>query len=135
MHYRSKQPKLVTLSGSFDYEQDFMSGDDWGIFNFARPSRLKKVAPAAAAIMGIAAIAFPPAAFVLLPAAAGMVTAGVIAAGVHETYRHDESPPPSQLEYTVIDPPTVKPPPPKPESKTPWGLIAAGAGAVYLMTR
>lgn len=130
MHYRNNHPKLITLSGAFDYEEEYLSAP----FDFLwRPSKLKTVAPAIGAVLGIIAVVVPITAPILAPTAAILVTTGVVAAGVHEIYRDDTAPTPSQLEYREIEPPIVTEP--VTEKKTPWGLIAAGVGAAYLMTR
>ena len=137
MHYHNKQPKLVTLTGSFDYEQDFMGEP----FDFLyRPSKLKVWLPVVGAAAGAVLTVFPPtsaAGVALTYVSVAAIAAGGVMAVVHETYREradDTAPPTQQLQYQVIDEgPTVQPEPVK--KPVPWGLIAAGVGAVFLMTR
>ena len=70
-----KRPMLITLEGNE------ILGADWGIFNFARPSRIKKWAPA----IGTALVAIPTPVTQLV--GAGLVTSGVVSAGVHSSYK------------------------------------------------
>ena len=127
-----KYPMLMTLSGSnltaFNPPQSYMNQDfatlsgDWGIFNFARPSRLKKTTGYIAAGAAIVSTVAPNPITAGIAAGAGAASAGLSL--VHNSYKAGPDP------GTGFQPGMPVAPAPLPEKKSKAVPLIIGAVAL-----